>query len=155
MKKRWKLSLIAILMILLVFLACFLVIKSYSNKYAVNVIPARSDEEGQAPETKSTISIPGFETLRMRAGTEVQAVRLYNPAENDCYFLITILLPDGTQIFQSDLIPPGEEIKSIHINTLLQAGTYEETQLLYACYSLDDLQALNGASIKFTLEVTQ
>lgn len=107
--------------------------------------------EKDSPETTS---IPGYELIRMKSGQLDQSVRLYNPSENSCYFLITIYLPDGKEIYRSDLIAPGDSIDRIRISAKLEKGTTENAMLVYSCYSVGNLQPMNGATVKFTLEVT-
>lgn len=113
--------------------------------------------EAPAPEAtaalSSTTAIPGYDTIRMKAGTQDQRVRLYNPSENGCYFLISIILPDGKEIYRSDLIAPGKATETIRLSSVLEAGIYDEAALLYSCFSLSDLHPMNGATVKITLEV--
>lgn len=103
--------------------------------------------------TENHTAIPGFDFLYFRAGKLTQTVRLYNPAQNHCYFQIRIILPNGQEIYNSDMLAPGESVKRITLNTSLTAGTYEDAVVQYNCYSLDELKSINGATIKFTLEV--
>ena len=116
-----------------------------------------SDPTTTAPEVSAapsgTTAIPGFDTIRMKAGTLDQAAKLYNPAENSCYFLISIILPNGKEIYRSNMIAPGETVSSIRLMSALDTGTYESAALLYSCFSLGDLRPMNGATVKFTLEV--
>ena len=120
--------------------------------------PAAPQPETTAPETSAPSSgstaIPGFDTINMRAGTLDQTAKLYNPAENTCYFLVSIILPDGKEIYRSNMIAPGEVISRIRLSSALDAGTYEGAALLYSCFSMSDLHPMNGATVKFTLEVT-
>ena len=111
-----------------------------------------SAEEEKSATSKS-IKIPCFDTLIFRAGRTAQAVKLSNPVENQCFFQIRIILPDGRTIYNSDLLAPSEEITSIQINTSLLPGLYEGAILQYTCYSLDGLNIINGTDVKFTLEV--
>lgn len=101
-----------------------------------------------------TTSIPGYDLIKMKSGQLDQNVRLYNPSENSCYFLITVYLPDGKEIYRSDLIAPGDSIDRIRLSTKLEKGISENAMLVYSCYSVDNLQPMNGATVKFTLEVT-
>jgi hypothetical protein len=104
-------------------------------------------------EVPKTIAIPGYAQLVMKAGDVMQDVELHNPQENSCYFVISIILPDGTEVFRSGLIEPGQKIDVIKLSQPLKAGTYENAVLRYSCYSIKDKKKLNGADTKFTLEV--
>ena len=101
-----------------------------------------------------TTAIPGYGTIQMKAGERDQIVKIFNPAGNSCYFLVSIILPDGREIYRSDMIAPGETVSRIRLSFLPEAGTYEESALLYSCFSVGDLHPMNGATVKFTLEVT-
>lgn len=122
---------------------------NYETKKAV------SDNSGASINSSSGIEIPGYEVITMRAGEFSQKVRFFNPEGNQCYFQITIQLPDRTELFRSGMIPPGRTIEEIKLEETLEAGTYEGAFLLYSCYSLTDLQELNGATTQFTLEVVK
>ena len=81
-------------------------------------------------------------------------MNLYNPEQNTCYFRMTLLLSDGTQLWQSGLIEPGKGIYDITLEQTLAAGTYEDAVLKYECFAMDDAQTpLNGSEIKLTLNV--
>lgn len=123
-----------------------------STPAPVSDLPASAPEVSAAPS--GTTAIPGFDTIRMRAGTLDQAAKLYNPAENSCYFLVSIILPDGKEIYRSNMIAPGEAVSRIRLSSALDAGTYNDAALLYSCFSMGDLHPMNGATVKFTLEVT-
>ncbi len=117
--------------------------------------PKQVQSGQEAPAAASdTTAIPGYDTIHMKAGTQDQTVRLYNPAENSCYFLISIVLPEGKEIYRSDLMAPGKAVEKIRLSSALEAGTYKEATLLYTCYALGDLHPMNGATVKFTLEVS-
>lgn len=106
----------------------------------------------QAQKTPS-ITIPGFDSLTMKEGQADQDVKLYNPQQNKCYFVLTIYLQNGTEIFHSSKLAPGEKLNKIELAQPLKAGTYKGAKLRYSCYAFEDLQPLNGADINFTLEV--
>ncbi len=109
--------------------------------------------DDDSSDTENYTAIPGFDFLYFRAGKLTQTARLYNPAQNHCYFQIRIILPNGQEIYNSDMLAPGESVKRITLNTSLAAGTYEGAVAQYNCYSLDELKSINGATVKFTLEV--
>lgn len=112
------------------------------------------------------IAIPGFESLEFKAGTKKQSVSFYNPEENTCYFRISLVLKsddgskaDGTAgdseakeevLWTSELIDPGEEVKSIKLVKELESGDYP-AYLKYECFSLKDETPLNGSNVELTL----
>lgn len=99
------------------------------------------------------VSVPGYEKLELKAGKTKQKVYLLNPKENTCYFKLSLMLEDGTVIWQSDLLEPGMAFDRIELNQGLEKGTYEHATLQYDCYSLADKRELNGSRIQLILEV--
>ena len=92
-----------------------------------------------------TIAIPGFDRLNFKAGVPEQAVSLYNPNQ---------ILADGTKLWESNLVEPGQAFNKITLNQSLPVGTYENTVLKYKCFSNSDGSGvLNGSEVKFNLNV--
>lgn len=103
-----------------------------------------------------TIDIPGFDGMNLKANTKEQSVNLYNPEQNTCYFQMSLLLPDGTQLWKSGLVEPGKAVYEITLNQTLEAGEYENATLKYECFAMDEEQTpLNGSEIKLTLNVLE
>ena len=101
-----------------------------------------------------SISIPGYEGITLEADSVQQSLCLSNPPQNTCYFIIALYLEDGTMLWKSDYIKPGEESEPIVLNQKLQEGTYHGAYLQYSCYAMDNEQTqLNGAKTKVTLRV--
>lgn len=110
-------------------------------------------EDPVAGGSDGSIAIPGFEKMVMKSGQADQVVDFYNPEKNVCYFRISITLADGTELYRSGMIRPGQKIDKIEISRPLKAGTYEDAVLQYDCYTLEDLQSLNGSKTILDLEV--
>ncbi len=105
-------------------------------------------------DTPAQIAIPGYEGLTLQAGAKKQSIRLSNPAENDCYFQISLYLADDTLLWQSGLIKPGKTSAPITLSRPLDPGAYPGATLRYACFRLDrEKTPLNGAETKLTLWV--
>lgn len=101
-----------------------------------------------------SIAIPGYEALELKANSKKQTLSLPNPEQNMCYFQISLYLEDGTLLWQSELIEPGEISKPMTLTQELEKGTYPNALLRYACYRMDEtLTPLNGAEMKVTLWV--
>lgn len=119
------------------------------------------DWQGKQPQGKpqtgdgqAGIAIPGYKSITLKADTKEQSVNLYNPEVNDCYFVMSLVLPDGTEIWRSKMIAPGKGLYQITLNQTVAAGTYENSILKYECYKQnDELTKLNGSEVKLTLEV--
>ena len=130
-------------------------------------------------EMNPNISIPGYESLDFKAGKKKQSVNFYNPKENTCYFRITLVLKadDGTGtgkatedeeanvtettagtdeaeevLWTSELIEPGEEVKTLKLDKELESGDYPAI-LKYECFSLKDEAPLNGSNVELTLTI--
>ena len=77
-----------------------------------------------AEDGPAQIAIPGYEALTLQAGAKKQSLRLLNPAENHCYFQISLYLADDTFLWQSDLIKPGKTSAPITLSRPLAPGAY-------------------------------
>lgn len=112
--------------------------------------PAASAE---TEKTEDTIAIPGYEGLTLKADSKKQELSLKNPENNTCYFVITLSLEDGTELWKSEMIKAGDVSKPIKLNRELSAGNYL-AKLKYECYRMDkEKTPLNGAEMKLTLRV--
>lgn len=102
------------------------------------------------------IQIPGYDLIRFRAGVLEQKVNMHNPEDNNCYFKLSLYLPDDTLIWQSELLEPGKAFYDIRLNQKLEAGEYNNAHLKYECFTYDEKQTpLNGADIKLTIKVIE
>jgi hypothetical protein len=96
---------------------------------------------------------PGYTSLSLKANQTGQSIDLYNPAVNDCYFVISLLLPDGTAIWKSGLISPGQGLHEITLARTIPAGLYENSTLKYECFKMnDELTPLQGGEVTLVLK---
>lgn len=110
------------------------------------------EEYSGAEAASESIALPGMDEMNFKANEKIQTVNLYNPAENSCYFKISILLEDGTVLYQSNLIAPGKGLYDIELQKALPEGTYENSVLKYECFDMDeDYTPLNGAELTLTI----
>lgn len=99
-----------------------------------------------------SISIPGTSGIYLKANQTKQTVDFYNPEENQCYFIISLYLSDGTLIYKSDYIEPGEKITDIELLQTLKKGVYKNCILDYSCFTLNDNKSrLNGSTVKLEI----
>lgn len=109
-----------------------------------------------APKNENSISVPGYEGITLKADILEQTISLSNPVQNTCYFVITLYLEDGTMLWQSDYIKPGETSSPIILSQTLAKGNYPNAVLQYACFKMDrEKTPLNGAEMKLTLRVKE
>ena len=126
--------------------------------FAVRIVSKNETALRKTPQTEEivkndhAISVPGYESVTFKAGEIRQNAVFYNPAQNNCYFRISLELSDGTLLWQSDLIPPGMQTEKIDLLFPLEAGTYSECVLVYDSYAdKDAAEALNGAKTVLTV----
>lgn len=101
-----------------------------------------------------SIAIPGYEGISLKANSKEQEIGFPNPAQNTCYFQISLMLEDGTLLWHSELVAPGEISNPITLEEPLEAGVYPNALLKFDCYTMDGaMRALNGAATKMTLHV--
>lgn len=115
-------------------------------KWDGNSITANHDK----PE--KYIAIPCFTDLIFAANQTSQKVNIYNPEENECIMNFSIVLSDGTVIWESENVYPGYGFHDIEITQTLSAGIYE-ARLITRCFTMDKKSELNGSSFKFKINV--
>lgn len=96
-------------------------------------------DNGYTPQRSSVgIDIPATTGFIFTHGKTTQDTSFHNPDGNPCAFLITVYLSDGTVVYRSELIYPGESVDGIELSSVLQPGTYMNALLVYDCYELGD-----------------
>ena len=144
---------IALVAFLLLVVFVFMICKGCNNTH--NGVPEQEPPtDSSAIKNAESIAIPGYEGLTLNANSKKQDLCLPNPVQNTCYFQISLLLEDGTILWQSELIKPGATSEPIVLETALKEGTYPQAVLRYSCFEMNEkLTPLNGAEIKVTLRV--
>ena len=129
-------------------------------------VEQKTEKDYSNIEMNPNISIPGYESLDFKTGKTKQSVDFYNPDENTCFFRISLVLKDETDtangeegnvgeetvLWTSEMIEPGEHVKSIKLNKELESGEYAAI-LKYECFSLKDKTPLNGSNVELMLKV--
>ena len=148
---KWIVFLLIILIICItILIACFFPKPIQAN------LPNGSPMEIPSDVVKKTdsIAIPGYEGITLNADTKQQTIGFPNPSQNTCYFQISLMLEDGTLLWQSELIEPGNISDPITLNQPLETGTYPNAVLKFDCYTMDGtMSALNGAATQLTIRV--
>ena len=112
-----------------------------------------TENNNQIPNANS-IAIPGYEAITLEANTKKQSTALKNPSHNMCLFRISLILEDGTVLWVSDYVKPGEISDNIELSKELEPGAYPNSILKYECFTTDgSLSPLNGAETKLTIIV--
>ena len=150
MSKKTLVLLYSVLAIAAVFSAAFL-----GARLGAGIGPeaaADTTEAAEPLEAGQGIAIPGYDEIRLNANETEQTVYFHNPAQNRCFFVISLII-DGVEIYRSEMISPGAKIENISLSAPLYAGNYSGAVLSYSCYDLYTQQELNGAEMPVKLEV--
>lgn len=148
---------IILLTVAVVLLAAILVLTVNRPQKQQAKLPNGEEIQQSGPVEKKpdSIAIPGYERISLKADCKEQEIGFPNPAQNTCYFQISLILEDGTTLWQSELVKPGEISKSITLNEPLAAGVYPNSLLKFDCYTMDgSMRSLNGAATKMTIHVS-
>ena len=156
-KRRWK-DALPVLFALIALVSVIVAVRAVSARNAEKPVETASGtpEAAAEPVEKLTdsIDLPGYGALNFKADTTEQTVTLPNPEQNFCYIQITLLLEDGSVLWKSKLIGPGESSDPIVFTRPLTAGEYRNAVLQYQCFRMDEnLTPLNGATTNLTLKV--
>lgn len=104
-------------------------------------------------EAKKGTQIPGYSSAEMNAGETSLHLSIGNPRENTVGMFATLRLADGTVLYESPLLKPGQGMTEIPLSRTLEKGTYDAV-VVYQCVLLDDENTpLNAAESGFTLYV--
>ena len=148
---------IVLLTVAVVLLAAILVLTVNRPQKQQAKLPNGEEIQQSGPGEKKpdSIAIPGYEGINLKADSKEQEIGFPNPAQNTCYFQISLILEDGTTLWQSELVKPGEISESITLNEPLAAGVYPNSLLKFDCYTMDgSMRSLNGAATKMTIHVS-
>lgn len=109
--------------------------------------------ESEKEEIEGKILVPGYSGAQLKAGEKVLKLSIGNPKENTCYLQATLMLEDGTILYESDLLKPGTGYEKIELKQTLEAGEYE-AMVRYQGYTLNEEKAkLNSCDSAFKLIV--
>lgn len=101
-----------------------------------------------------TIDLPQFAWLNLKADTKEQELTFTNPPQNFANIRVSILLPDRTVLWTSEIIPPGKTSENVVLSQALSSGDYKNSILKYECFQNDEgLTPLNGAENTLILRV--
>lgn len=140
-EQRIKKVMIAIIVVLLTATICLgamiLLDLKETNKSGILL-----ENEGREKVLNQSISIFGFSELHMKSGELNQSFDFRNPNTNDCYMDITLLLSDGTKLFEIKRIEPGYGIKEVQLNNVLENGDYLNCCFNVQCFLLKTIRSL-------------
>lgn len=132
---------ITLVLILLIGIAAVIIsdkpVTPQENKFMFPEIIGNGSD-GFTAHTKATASIPAVTGIELESNQLAQNVEFYNPEENPCAFVISLYLGDGTLVFTTDSIYPGQTVNDVNLTVKLDSGVYSNAILVYDCYSVDE-----------------
>lgn len=93
--------------------------------------------DGFTAHTQTSAAIPATTGIVFESGKLEQTINLSNPSENPCVFVISLYLGDGTKLFQTEPIYPGDTVSAVTLSRGLNCGHYSNAVIVYDCYSTD------------------
>ncbi len=130
--------------------------KKEDHKGVVGVISDDWDpgvEEPTDSQQRGGTKIPGYSSAEMNAGDKSLVIRIGNPKDNKVGFFASLVLSDGTVLYESGLLKPGQGLDEVPLNQTLEKGTYD-AKVVYQCVLLDgENTPLNAAESGFKLYV--
>lgn len=142
---------LAVLLVIALAVIAWLLMKDGTEKPPDDPQPEQTEP---VEKLTDSIDIPGFGELQFKAGQTEQNLTVPNPPQNFCWFKVSLVLEDGTVLWTSELIAPGEKSEKVVLNEPLEKGEYENAVLKYQCFADEAEQnALNGAETKLTIIV--
>lgn len=135
-------AIIIVIMLLLLFavtIPIVLLCNHGGNSYRPDLPDIKlNGDDGYSPnQTQQGIKLKGATGLVFEAGSLEQTVDIPNVSENEYAFVLSLYLADGTQIFKSDYIYPGDVLNAIKLNQTLRSGIYKNALMVYSCYTVD------------------
>lgn len=76
--------------------------------------------------------------IRLKADAIIQEFEIPNSSSNKYAISAFIILGDGTIIYESGFLYPGEIVEEIELYKSLDKGTYKNSILLYKFYTVDE-----------------
>lgn len=127
---------------------------------AANAAPALEENLGAAvtptpAPTEPGVSIPGWASIQLPAGSLEADVALSNPVENADWYYLTFSLrvaETGEEIFATGLIPPGETCNRVTLARELEPGEYPCVMHVQP-YRMRDNSPTNNADMDILLIV--
>ena len=142
---------LAVLLVIALGVIAWLLIGGGNEKPPDNPQPEQTEP---VEKLTDSIGLPGYEWIPLTSGKLEQEQTFPNPPQNFCWIRVSLLLEDGTVLWTSELVAPGESTAPVVLSQTLEPGEYKNAVLKYECFRMDDdLSPLNGGEIHLTLKV--
>lgn len=103
-------------------------------------------------ESDSDVLIHATTGFVFNANSLEQKVCIENPSENMYDFVVSIYLGDGTLIYHSDYIHPGDSVTSIKTELELESGVYTNSIIVYRLCATDNSHSVIS-QCEFPIEI--
>lgn len=142
---------LAVLLVIALGVIAWLLIQGGNEKPPDNPQPEQTEP---VEKLTDSIDLPGYEWIPLTSGKLEQEQTFPNPPQNFCWIRVSLLLEDGTNLWTSELVAPGESSEPVVLSQTLEPGEYKNAVLKYECFRMDDeLSPLNGGEVHLTLKV--
>ncbi len=154
--KKRMISIIAVCIFIILLLTIILCLRQCDSDETKPPSPTESDKTldfiPAGDDDENEIRMPGYGGLIFQSGTINQKTDLYNPSVNKCLFVFSLYLSDGTLIYKSDYIKPGEKLNEITLYQSLEKGLYRNCELVIECFMDNEEKTQLNGSIQ-TIEI--
>lgn len=154
-KKRCRI-IIAFVCFVISFTCCYIMLTFDKSKRETNSTPDLPDisisgDLGYEPATADEVTIQATTGFVFQSRSLDQIVDISNPKKNKYGFVISLYLGDGTLLYKSTIVNPGERISHIELSKSLDNGIYRNSIMVYRFYSTDDLRPVSQC--EFPVEI--
>lgn len=120
-----------ILLILMLILAIAGIVMN--NEQDSSTIPDISfaGDIGYSELSDGEVVVQAVTGLCFNADAAEQDVYIPNSEKNECSFVVSIYLGDGTLLYESPVVKPGNDITSISLYQTLDEGVYHNAVMVY------------------------
>lgn len=94
-------------------------------------------------------AVTGFE---FKSGTLSQSVNIHNLEVNTYDIVICLYLSDGTLLYESNYLSPGDSLSDIQISNPLEAGIYKNSVIVYRICTSDNTHSV-VSQCEFPIEI--
>lgn len=147
-------SLLAVILLAVagrIFYLHYMELKNGTPAYSQDAVDWSDDMDADAEE--GYITMPGYDTVSMKAGEDTSNIVLTNPESNQCLFQFQLILKDTDEIlYTSDMVKPGKAIMNQKLSRAMDEGDYNFI-IRINTFSPDGKTSYNGSDIETTLHV--
>lgn len=130
---------IIIFVIVFIFTMWFCSTTNISEQTSVEPDIKFTDDLGyEQPEEQKKVKIEARTGIYLKYGKLLQSVDFINLSENKYDMKILIYLGDGTLLYESDYLSPGNSISEAMFRLVPERGAYTNSLIVYKFYSLDE-----------------